>query len=134
MASSLVCCFVCRHIKEFKFKKYFRDKLLHFLDTMNGINVIVLVGLMSVVYSQTVRPCVEECSIVQRPGCPKGFECKSNGCGHSCQPKGSTPPKGRIGTCAESCFVTRSVGCRRGYQCVPNGCGHSCRPINSTDK
>ncbi|CAG5132725.1 unnamed protein product [Candidula unifasciata] len=75
--------------------------------------------------------CDEECSsgaiarALQIGGCPVGYECRSNGCGHSCQKVTKEPV---FGLCVELC---EAQGCPEGYECRSNGCGHTCQVVLS---
>ncbi|BFZ03349.1 hypothetical protein BsWGS_06388 [Bradybaena similaris] len=91
--------------------------------------------LLTIAYTQAEHQkrqqygtCDEECSngaiarALQIGVCPAGYECLSNGCGHSCQKVIGEPI---IGLCVEMC----EAGCPTGYECRSNGCGHTCQPI-----
>merc|ERR1711874_408182 len=74
--------------------------------------------------------CVQECSLTLNAlgagKCPSGTVCKSNGCGHTCQPDTAVKPN-------PSCpGVLCAMFCENGFQVDKNGCP-MCRCNQSHD-
>ncbi|KAK3766579.1 hypothetical protein RRG08_042360 [Elysia crispata] len=78
---------------------------------------------------QLVGICVEECSMALsdstimaalgvKQQCPDGHVCKSNGCGHTCQPVTKTT----IPTKSQCSGVMCAMFCIDGFQLGPDGC------------
>ncbi|XP_059169390.1 uncharacterized protein LOC131951119 isoform X3 [Physella acuta] len=63
--------------------------------------------------------CVEMCGA----GCPPGTICKSNGCGHTCQP--ITTAVKRAGCSLLSCLTDH---CAFGFSTAPDACPCTCNP------
>ncbi|KAH9489017.1 hypothetical protein Btru_058277 [Bulinus truncatus] len=75
----------------------------------------LLSALVACAYSAI---CVEMCGShddLDLPPCPPGFVCRSNGCGHTCQPVLVVQKRQR-------CPMLKCIPCPNGYELDEHGC------------
>ncbi|KAK7004738.1 BPTI/Kunitz domain-containing protein 4 [Biomphalaria glabrata] len=81
--------------------------------------LLICLLLSAILGSALSAICVEMCSLhddLDIPKCPDGFVCRSNGCGHTCQPELGVGKR-------EPCPLVRCIPCSTGiYEYDENGC------------